>query len=118
MALTFSNLPATYTWPISFYVAGIAKPETFTAEFKRLPGSRVKEIVDLVKASTRVDDEDSAYDEIELLMEFLVGWDEPTPFGEEIIREVAEAVPSFSGEVIGAYITSVYKGKAKNSKAP
>jgi hypothetical protein len=124
MALHFSNLPATYKWGISFNVAGVAKPETFTAEFRRLPGERVKEIVNTVKASARMgDDAENDYDEIDLVMEVMEGWDakgddgKEIPFGEEIIRKVASAIPSFPGEVIGAYISSVYRGKEKNSKA-
>lgn len=125
MALRYTNLPVTYKWPIQFYIAGVDKPETFIAEFNRLPGTRIKEIIDLVKASAKVSDEDEApFDEIEMLMEILASWDakdgngDPIPFEEKILREITVAVPGFPGEVMAAFITSTYKGKVKNSKAP
>ena len=62
MALFYSDLPATYKWPIQFSIAGVAKPMSFTAEFNRLEGSRIKEILAIVKSSAKVSDDEDAGD--------------------------------------------------------
>lgn len=128
MSLNFSNLPATYKWPVQFTIPGVAKQQSFVAEFRRLGGARIKEIISMVKNSTKIredEDDEPEYDELEMMLELMENWeakddktDEAIPFGPEILAELIEKLPKFPGEVMAAFISSTYSGKAKNSKAP
>jgi hypothetical protein len=122
VSLNFSTAPATYRWPISFYIAGVEKPATLIAVYRRLAGTRVKEIIADAKSSIRGEDGEEPQDEIELVMEIMEDWvaddgKDPIPFSEATLRNLADQCPKLPGELIGGFISSVYKGKAKNSKA-
>lgn len=120
MSLNFSTAPATYRWPISFYIAGVEKPATLTAVYRRLAGARVKEIVADLRGSVMEGEEQ--YDEIGLVMEIMEDWiaddgKSPIPFSEAAVRDIADKCPQLPAELISGFISSTYKGKAKNSKA-
>jgi hypothetical protein len=123
MALRFTNLTPTYQWPVEFHTPGLPKPQKFNATFRRLTKERINEIVQSVQDAAGGDDE--AIDDIELMFEVMEGWDatdddnkgEPIPFDRKTLTAICNALPRLPGAVVEAFVNSVYKAKAKNSKA-
>jgi len=121
---------ATYSWPVSFDMpidGGRFRRETFEAVFKRLPQSRVEEIM-AAEQEVRLAAERGVGDLKTLLpvirahaAEVVVGWSgikdvdggEDLPFTETSLQELLE-VPMMASAILQAYGESLQKAKVKN----
>jgi len=121
MAFVLSK-SATYTWPVRITLAtdgGKQTVETFDAEFRRLPQSRINEIVRQARAAERGRDEDQIEDQ-DAAREILAGWDGVTgddgkaiPFSEAALAQLLE-IPTVAGQIVKAWFESLKDGKRKN----
>lgn len=116
-----------YTWPVSIKLpanGGKRERQTFDAEFKRLPQSRINEIQLLannrVKALERGDDVGDGISDLSIADEILVGWDgivdgdgEPVPFSKGSKAQLLD-VPFMAGAIIEAFFDSLVEQKRKN----
>jgi len=116
-----------YTWPVSIKLpanGGKRERQTFDAEFKRLPQSRINEIqreVQLrVSAAERGEDNGEGISDQSIADEILVGWDgivdgdgEPVPFSNAVKAQLLD-VPMMAGSLVAAYFESLVEQKRKN----
>lgn len=116
-----------YTWPVSIKLpanGGKRERQTFDAEFKRLPQSRINEIQEQankrVKALERGDDAGDGISDLSIADEILVGWDgivdgdgEPVPFSKGSKSQLLD-VPFMAGAIIEAFFDSLVEQKRKN----
>lgn len=116
-----------YTWPVSIKLpanGGKRERQTFDAEFKRLPQSRINEIqreVQLrVKANEKGEDTGEGISDQSIADEILVGWDgivdgdgEPVPFSNAVKAQLLD-VPMMAGALVAAYFESLVEQKRKN----
>lgn len=116
-----------YTWPVSIKLpanGGKRERQTFDAEFKRLPQSRINEIqreVQLrVKANEKGEDTGEGVSDQSIADEILVGWDgivdgdgEPVPFSNAVKAQLLD-VPMMAGALVAAYFESLVEQKRKN----
>jgi hypothetical protein len=117
----------TYSWPVPFRVptdGGKYDKQSFDAEFKRLPQTRINEIQAEVQARIKAAERGEAFEsdisDISIADEVLAGWagvvdDE----GEEVAFTAASKaqllnIPGLAGSIIEAYFESVSGRKAKN----
>lgn len=104
-----------FFWPISFDVpedGGKHKRQTFDAEFRRLPQSRLKELGDLL-GQGEISDSDA-------VAEMLCGWrgvmddeNEEVPFSDGMMRQLLD-VPFMAATIFEAYTDSLQGAKRKN----
>jgi hypothetical protein len=101
-----------YLWPVKIETpvdGGKQNAETFDARFKRLPQSRIQEVV---TNAEKIDD-------ITFGREILVGWEgitdngEPVPFSETMRDRLFE-IPRFARTVVIAYYESLSGARTKN----
>lgn len=123
MAFVLSK-SATYTWPVRISLAtdgGKQTVETFDAEFRRLPQSRINEIVRQARAAERGrgDDEDQIEDQ-DAAREIIASWKGVTddagaeiPFSEAALGQLLE-IPTVAGQIVKAWFESLKEGKRKN----
>ena len=121
MAFVLSK-PTSYTWPVPISLAingGKRHRETFDAEFRRLPQSRINEIVRQARAAERGRGDDEIEDH-EVARELLVGWSGVTddagndvPFSEAALNQLLE-IPTVAAQIIGAWFDSLKEAKRKN----
>ncbi len=116
-----------YTWPVSIKLpanGGKRERQTFDAEFKRLPQSRINEIqreVQVrVKANEKGEDTGEGVSDQSIADEILVGWDgivdgdgEPVPFSNAVKAQLLD-VPIMAGALVAAYFESLVEQKRKN----
>ena len=105
----------TYGWTVSvkYPITGNKyKTETFTGEFKRLPQSRIKEIMKQIE-NDQMGDKD-------LAKEVLVGWKDVSdengneiPFSEATLEKLLD-VQLVAGSIARAFIESISGAKIKN----
>jgi hypothetical protein len=126
MAFTLKQ-SGSYLWPVTIEVptdGGRHQKETFDAELKRLPQSRIIEIQDAVQkrlsAIQRDEDTDSMITDQEIASEILVGWagvndgdGEAIPFSEKAKAELLD-VPTVTAAIVTAYFSSLQGAKRKN----
>lgn len=105
---------STYSWPVTveFPVdGGKTEKQTFDAEFKRLPQSRIKEIALAIDANETND--------IDIAQEVLVGWSGVTdgsseiPFSDKALKQLLD-VPLVATSIVVAFFSSMSGGKRKN----
>ena len=121
MAFVLSK-SASYTWPVRIILAidgGHRDRETFDAEFRRLPQSRINEIVRQARAAERGRGDYEIEDQ-QVARELLVGWsgvynDEgnDVPFSEAALNQLLE-IPTVAAQIIGAWFDSLSEAKRKN----
>ena len=116
-----------YTWPVSIKLpanGGKRERQTFDAEFKRLPQSRINEIQlqvqQRMKAAERGEDTGEGISDQSIADEVLVGWDgivdgdgEPVPFSKGSKAQLLD-VPMMAGAIIEAFFASLVEAKRKN----
>jgi hypothetical protein len=116
-----------YTWPVSIRLpanGGKRERQTFDAEFKRLPQSRINQIQVLaqqrIKAAENGTDLDNGVSDQSIADEILLGWDgiidgdgEPVPF-TKTNKALLLDVPMLAGALIEAYFESLVEEKRKN----
>ena len=113
-----------YTWPVTLVIpvdGGRREKHTFEAEFKRLPQTRINEIVRQAKGIS----DDSADDAVMLedqsaCAELLVGWSnvvddsgEEIPFSVKALDQLLE-LPTIAAQIIRAWTESLEIAKRKN----
>lgn len=118
---------SSYSWPVSFKLpvdGGKFEKQSFDAEFKRLPQSRINEIQAdvkvLIKASERNEPIEAGISDQSIADEVLVGWagvvdadGEDVPFTNAAKQELLN-VPAVAAAIIVAYFDSLTGQKAKN----
>jgi len=116
-----------YTWPVSIKLpanGGKRERQTFDAEFKRLPQSRIneiqREVQQRVKANEKGEDTGEGVSDQSIADEILVGWDgivdgdgEPVPFSNAVKAQLLD-VPMMAGALVAAYFESLVEQKRKN----
>lgn len=113
-----------YSWPITLVLpvdGGRREKHTFDGEFKRLPQTRINEIIRLARAMERgrleegeeLQDQDAA-------REVLVGWSgvvdddgKEIKFSEASLSQLLE-IPTVAAQVVRAWFDSIEVAKRKN----
>jgi len=115
---------ASYTWPITLVLpvdGGRREKHTFDGEFKRLPQTRINEIVRQARAMERgklADDE--ALEDQDAAREVLIGWAgvvdddaKDIPFSDTALAQLLE-IPTVAGQIVRAWFESLEVAKRKN----
>ena len=115
---------ASYTWPVPLLIpvnGGRREKHSFDAEFKRLPQTRIDEIIRLA----RMIDAGKGEPEDEQTMakipcEIVIGWSGITddngkevPFSEAALSQLLE-IPTIAGQIIKAWFESMEVAKRQN----
>lgn len=104
----------TYSWPVSVEFpadGGKTASAKFTVEFKRLPHSRVEELVEAGKSASMTDRE--------VCLEVVCGWDgvtdgeEPVPFSDAALGQMLELTGAIRG-ILAAWFESLAGAQRKN----
>jgi hypothetical protein len=103
------NWPVTVEFPVD---GGRFDKQTFDAEFKRLPQSKIREIWDQIQSGDLSDDD--------LCQEVLIGWSgindakgSEVPFSEKAKADLLN-VPLVAAAIVTSWLDSLSKGKRKN----
>lgn len=104
-----------YSWPVTVEFpidGGRFEKQSFDAEFRRLPQTRIREIWDLIQSGDLTDDE--------LCNEVLTGWagiqdakGGDVPYSEKAKTDLLN-VPLVAAAVVSSWLDSLSKGKRKN----
>lgn len=115
---------ATYTWPITLIIpmdGGRRDKHTFDGEFRRLPQSRINEIIRLARAAERgrLNDDEELLDQ-DAAKEILAGWSgvvdddaKEVPYGESALAQLLD-IPTVAGQIVRAWFDSLDVAKRKN----
>lgn len=103
-----------YFWPVQVELptnGGRYEKHTFDAEFKRIPQSRIEEIMQGVVAS--------AINDHDVVVEVLCGWKGVTDGSDELPwsqanRDLLTEIPLVSASIIKAWMESLAGGRKKN----
>ena len=118
----------TYTWPVALVLpvdGGRRDKHTFDGEFKRLPQTRINQIVRLARASERgrLNDDEELLDQ-DAAKELLAGWSgvvdddgKEIPFSDSALAQLLE-IPTVAGQIVRAWFESIDTAKRKTNKAP
>ncbi len=114
---------ASYTWPVPLLIpvdGGRREKYSFDAEFKRLPQSRINEIIKLARALEVGRADDEMLDDKTAAREILIGWSGITddngkdvPFSESALDQLLE-IPTVAGQIIRAWFNSMDVAKRGN----
>jgi len=115
---------ATYTWPIPLIIpanGGRREKHTFDGEFRRLPQTRINEIVRMAKAMDRNRNNDGEeLEDQDAAKEVLAGWsgvvdddNKEIPFSDSALTQLLE-IPTVAGQIIRAWFDSLDVAKRKN----
>lgn len=115
---------ATYKWPVTILIpidGGQKEKHTFDGEFKRLPQTRVNELVTQLQLQQRIDiDPDQILPAQDAAREILVGWSgiqneagEDIPFSETALNQLLE-MQMVAAQIILAWFNSLEVAKRKN----
>jgi hypothetical protein len=114
---------ASYTWPVPLLIpidGGRREKYSFDAEFRRLPQSRINEIIKLARALELGRGDDESLDDKTAAKEILAGWAGVTddagkeiPFSESALEQLLE-IPTIAGQIITAWFKSMEVAKKGN----
>lgn len=115
---------ASYTWPITLVLpvdGGRREKHTFDGEFKRLPQTRINEIVRQARAMERGRlNEDEGLEDQDAARELLIGWagivdddGKEIPFADSTLAQLLE-IPTVAGQIVRAWFESLEVAKRKN----
>lgn len=114
---------ASYTWPVPLLIpvdGGRREKHSFDAEFKRLPQSRINEIIKLARALEVGRGDEETLDDKTAAKEILIGWSGITddnakdvPFSESALDQLLE-IPTVAGQIIKAWFNSMDVAKRGN----
>jgi hypothetical protein len=115
---------ATYTWPITLVLpvdGGRREKHTFDGEFRRLPQTRINEIVKLAQLQERGKlAEDEELRDQDAAKEILAGWSnvvddkgEEIPYSEAALTQRMES-PTVAGQIVRTWFESLEVAKRKN----
>lgn len=112
-----------YSWPVTLIIpvdGGRREKHTFDAEFKRLPQTRINEIIRQARAGQGGTDEESALEDQSACAEIMVGWSnviddsgEEIPFSVTALDQLLE-LPTIAAQIIRAWSESLEVAKRKN----
>lgn len=109
----------TFVWPVTFEIPNECRHEkqTFDGEFKRLPQSKVGQMVAELNRFDEVGDLDNI---TEMARDVLVGWSgvqdgkgNEIPFSQKALNEMLE-IPLLAASILRTYFDSIKGGKRKN----
>ena len=115
---------ATYTWPITVIIpmdGGRRDKHTFDGEFRRLPQSRINEIIKLARAAERgrLNDDEELLDQ-DAAKEILAGWSgvvdddaKEILYSENALAQLLD-IPTVAGQIVRAWFDSLDVAKRKN----
>lgn len=115
---------ATYTWPITLVLpvdGGRRDKHTFDGEFRRLPQTRINEIVKLAQLQERgkLADDEELRDQ-DAAKEILAGWSnvvddkgEEVPYSDAALNQLLE-IPTVAGQIVRTWFDSLEVAKRKN----
>ena len=98
---------ATYVWPVKIVLpidGGKRETHTFDATFRRLPQSRINEIIKqarLFERGSLEDDQEIEDENVEI------------PFSEGAVTQLLE-IPTVAGQIVKAWFGSLAEAKRKN----
>ena len=113
-----------YTWPITLVLpvdGGRREKHTFDGEFKRLPQSRINEIIRLARAMERgrLEESEELQDQ-DAARELLVGWSgvvdddgKEIKFSDGHLTQLLE-IPTAAAQIVRAWFDSIEVAKRKN----
>jgi hypothetical protein len=113
-----------YTWPITLVLpvdGGRREKHTFDGEFKRLPQSRINEIIRLARAMERgrLEESEELQDQ-DAARELLVGWSgvvdddgKEIKFSDGHLTQLLE-IPTVAAQIVRAWFDSIEVAKRKN----
>lgn len=117
---------ATYSWPIPLELpadGGRKEKFSFDGEFRRLPQSRINEIIKVARAmeyGRSLDDEE--LDDKTAAREILVGWTgvvdddgKEIPFSDAALGQLLE-IPTIGAQIIRAWFDSMDTAKKQTSR--
>ena len=114
---------ASYTWPVPLLIpvdGGRREKHSFDAEFKRLPQSRINEIIKLARALELGRADEESLDDKTAAKEILIGWagitddsGKDVPFSEAALDQLLE-IPTIAGQIIRAWFNSMEVAKKGN----
>ena len=117
---------SSYTWPVTFYQPenGTRKEQSFDAQFKQLPQTRINEIQVLVqkrvKSIQEGEEDTSGITDQSIANEVRVGWEAiedcegvTVPFSNKTKKQILD-IPMLASAVIESYFDSLVEAKAKN----
>ena len=114
----------TYTWPVALVLpvdGGRRDKHTFEGEFRRLPQTRINQIVRLARASERgrLNDDEELLDQ-DAARELIAGWsgvvdddNKEIPFSDSALTQLLE-IPTVAGQIVRAWFESIDTAKRKN----
>ncbi len=113
-----------YTWPVTLVIpvdGGRREKHSFDAEFKRLPQTRINEIIKQARAMERGRfSEDEMLEDQTACAEILIGWSnvvddkgEEIPFSVKALDQLLE-LPTIAGQIVRAWFESLEVAKRKN----
>ena len=118
---------SSYTWPVTFYQPEncTRKEQSFDAQFKQLPQTRINEIQVLVqkrvKSMQEGDEDTSGITDQSIANEVLVGWEgiedgegAHVPFSNKTKKQILD-IPMLASAIIESYFDSLVEAKTKNS---
>jgi len=118
---------SSYVWPVTVKLpinGGKFEKQTFDAEFKRLPQTRINklqvEVQARVKSSERNETADDSISDQSIAEELLIGWSgvldedgDEVPFTESMKQQLLD-IPTMATAIIVAYFDSLIGVKTKN----
>jgi hypothetical protein len=114
---------ASYAWPVPLLIpvdGGRREKHSFDAEFKRLPQSRINEIIKLARALELGRADEESLDDKTAAKEILIGWagitddsGKDVPFSEAALDQLLE-IPTIAGQIIRAWFNSMEVAKKGN----
>lgn len=115
----------TYVWPVKIVLpidGGKRETHTFDANFRRLPQSRINEIIKLARLQERGRlEEDQELEDQDAAREIMTGWAgvqdddaKDIPFSEGALAQLLE-IPTVAGQIVKAWFGSLAEAKRKNS---
>lgn len=117
------DLSDTYTWPVTLYipVAGRKEKHTFDGEFRRLPQTRINEIVRLARRmEMRLAEDGEELVDQDAAREVLAGWSgvvdkdgKEIPFSDKQLGRMLE-LPRVAAQIVLAWFDSIEVAKKKN----
>lgn len=116
------NQSPSYTWPvkITLPVDGRKEVHTFDAEFKRLPQTRINELIQTLRDQERGRRDDDLVQDTDACREVLVGWSgvvdddgKAIPFSEATMNKLLD-IPTVAGQIVKAWFGSMEAAKKGN----
>tara|TARA_B100001996_G_scaffold382925_1_gene376355 strand:- start:2432 stop:2809 length:378 start_codon:yes stop_codon:yes gene_type:complete len=116
----------TYSWDVTLVLpaatGGKKEKSTFQAEFKRLPQSRINEIVRLAKRiEVGIADDDEFLEDQNAAREILCGWsgvvdddNKEIKFNKTTLNQLLE-LPTVASQIVRVWFSSLDTAKRKNS---